>query len=57
MKVSNCKKCKYYQRKVWSTYYKPGNYHAIGVSHAYGYCTRYKCRCLDVNKCEAENEN
>lgn len=51
MKVSICEKCKYYRRKTWSTYYKPSNYHAIGVSHAYAYCTKCKERCLNIKKC------
>lgn len=57
MKVSVCEKCKYYQRRVWSSYYKPNNYHAIGVSHAYAYCSKNKERCLKVKKClEVEYE-
>ena len=44
MKVQDCKNCEYCKRKTWSTYYKPNNYHAIGVSHAYAYCDKYKKR-------------
>ena len=51
MKVSKCEKCQHYQRKVWSTYRKPKNYHAIGVSHAYAYCTKHKDRCLKIKHC------
>lgn len=52
MKVQDCKNCEYCKRKTWSTYYKPNNYHAIGVSHAYAYCDKYKKRVLEVKKCD-----
>lgn len=52
MKVRECMKCKNYRRKVWSTYYKPNGYHAIGVSHAYGWCEKHKKRCLCVEQCK-----
>lgn len=51
MKVDYCKNCQHYKRKVWSSYYKPAGYHAIGVSHAYAYCERHKTRCLEVKNC------
>lgn len=51
MKVSYCRKCKYYKRCTWSSYYKPAGYHAIGVSHAYGFCTNYNKRCLQIKQC------
>lgn len=51
MRVKDCEKCKYFKRCVWSTSYKPAGYHRIGVSHAYGYCEKYKQRCLEVKKC------
>lgn len=56
MKVKDCEKCKHYQRKTWSTSYKPAGYHAIGVTHAYGYCLLHKCRCLKVKNCERKDE-
>lgn len=57
MKVSDCKQCEYYQRKVWTQYYRPLNYHAIGQSHAYGYCKKYGKRCSEVKECkEQEHE-
>ena len=57
MKVSNCQKCKHYRRRVWSSRHQPTNYHAIGMSHAYGYCEKHKTRCLQVKGCkEAEIE-
>ena len=52
MTVKKCEKCLYYQRKTWSQYYKPNNYHAIGFSHAYGYCKKHNQRCLEIKKCE-----
>lgn len=51
MKVKDCKNCEYCRRKVWSTSYKPLNYHTIGVSHAYAYCDLKKARVLNVKKC------
>ena len=56
MKVSECVKCKFYQRRVWTRYYKPLNYHAIGNNHAYGYCTAYDKRCFNVRKCDMRGE-
>ena len=52
MKVSKCKQCNHYKRRVWAQYYTPANYHPIGFSHAYAFCTKHKCRCLEVKKCE-----
>lgn len=54
MKVKDCKDCPYLKRKVWSQYYKPNGYHAIGMSHAYAYCEKYKQRVLEVKKCEEQ---
>ena len=48
MKVSECQKCKCYERRTWSSEYKPQNYHKIGVSHAYGYCKLFCLRCSEV---------
>jgi len=53
MKVRDCKKCVYCKRKTWTSYYKPLNYHAIGMTHAYHYCERYKKKCLDIKGCGA----
>ena len=52
MKVKMCKQCKYYERRVWSQYYSPADYHAIGINHAYAYCKLYDCRCLSVKDCK-----
>lgn len=51
MKVKNCRNCKHCIRKVWSSSYKPLNYHTIGVSHAYAYCALKKTRVLSVKSC------
>ena len=48
MKVSVCRKCKYFRERRWSQYYEPRNYHAIGMAHVYGYCVRMKQRCTEV---------
>ena len=50
MKVSICEKCPFYQRKTWSQRDKPKDYHAIGISHAYGYCKLFEKRCGDITK-------
>lgn len=52
MKVKNCEKCKYYDRRRWSSSYYPANYHRVGVSHAYGFCINYNKRCSEVKKCQ-----
>ena len=59
MKVSECEKCEYYSRQVWTAYYQPINYHAIGQNHAYGYCRKTQKRCLEVTRteCAEEQEN
>lgn len=51
MKVMDCKKCKHCKRKAWSQYYRPGNYHPIGMSHVYHWCEKYQKRILDIKKC------
>lgn len=56
MRVKDCENCKYKRRKIWSTSYKPMAYHTIGMSHAYAYCDKYKCRVLRVKKCEVTKE-
>lgn len=52
MKVKDCRGCEHCKRKVWSSYYQPMAYHAIGVSHAYAYCDKYKDRVLNVKGCK-----
>lgn len=56
MKVKDCKGCEHCRRKVWSSYYKPMDYHAIGMTHAYAYCEKYKDRVLNVKCCKREIE-
>lgn len=51
MKVSICEKCPFYKRKRWSHRYEPTEYHAIGMTHAYGYCTYFNKRCAEIKKC------
>lgn len=48
MKVQYCENCPFKERRTWSQYYQPANYHAIGMSHAYAYCKFAKERCLKV---------
>lgn len=51
MRVKDCVGCRYCERKVWSSSYKPATYHVVGVSHAYQYCAYHKKRCLKVKWC------
>lgn len=53
MRVKDCRGCRYCERRVWSSSYKPANYHEVGVSHAYRYCTLKKDRCLNVKSCSS----
>lgn len=46
-----CCKCKHYKRKRWVQYYEPKNYHPIGMTHCYGYCTKQKEKCRKIRKC------
>lgn len=57
MRVKDCQGCQHCKRKVWSSVYKPPNYHVIGVSHAYHYCENQKKRCLDVKFCSGYEED
>lgn len=52
MRVKDCQGCKHYKRICWSHSYQPINYHAIGMSHAYAYCEKHGCRCLEVKRCK-----
>ena len=56
MKVKDCKNknCEHCQRRTFSTYYTPKNYHPIGMSHAYAYCTLHQKRVSEVKKCAKE---
>lgn len=56
MKVKDCRECKHYSYRRWSLSYQPANYHAIGMSHAYGYCKQYDMRCANVKKCKVSTE-
>lgn len=53
MRVKDCIGCRHCERRVWSSSYKPANYHEIGVSHAYRYCLLNKLRCLEVKACSS----
>ena len=48
MKVSVCRKCRYFRERRWSQRYEPRDYHAIGMTHIYGYCALNKRRCMEV---------
>ena len=50
MKVSACRKCKYFKEHQWSQRFKPRNYHAIGMTYTYGYCSYHKKRGSDVKR-------
>ena len=55
MKVKVCQCCEFFKRRTYSTYYVPKNYHPIGMSHVYGYCSFHNKRVSDVKKCENYN--
>ena len=52
MKVSDCRKCRYKREHRWSTHYEPRYYHAIGMTHVYAWCERWKKRCSEVKAVE-----
>ena len=52
MKVANCEKCKHHERRTWSHPHYCANYHTIGMTHAYAYCTKHCKRCADVIRCD-----
>lgn len=56
MKVRDCKNCEHCKRKTCVTYHTPNSYHAIGITHAYAYCERYKKRVSEVKICEPMGE-
>lgn len=51
MRVKDCEKCEYCQRRTYSTYYEPTNYHPIGMTHAFAYCSFHQRKVRDVKKC------
>ena len=55
MKVKKCIGCPKCKRKTWTSYFKPKNYHAIGIKHAYAYCDYHKKRVSYVTKCELKD--
>lgn len=57
MKIKNCEKCTFYQRKTWSKVHRPRNFHAIGMTFAYGYCKKHEMRCADIRNCKQEVNN
>ena len=54
MRVKDCRSCPHCQRRVWSDYHIPKNYHPIGMSHAYAYCTKHRKRVSEVKKCDEQ---
>ena len=55
MRVKDCRKCQHCQRRTWTSYHMPRGYHAIGMTHAYAYCTLYKKRVRDVKSCNGRS--
>lgn len=55
MQVSKCCKCPFYHRKTWNSSYQPAGYHRVGMSHAYGFCSKHKQKCLEIKHCEENN--
>ncbi len=51
MKVRDCSKCKFFEQRYWNQKYKPVNYHMVGISHVYGFCSKHKQRVLKIKKC------
>lgn len=51
MRVKYCRRCPKYRRRVWSSYYRPRNYHPIGMSHAYAWCLYHEKRCREIRNC------
>ena len=54
MRVRDCEQCSYYCRASWCEKYYPKNYHAIGMTHAYGYCKRFGKPCRRIKNCEPQ---
>ena len=52
VRVKDCEGCEHLQRRVWSQYHEPKNYHPIGFSHAYAYCKKHRKRVSQVKRCE-----
>ena len=56
MRVKDCKGCPFFQRLTWDQRYQPKNYHAVGFSHAYGWCKLNSKRVVNVKKSECGKE-
>ena len=54
--VKECERCEHYERRVWTQYYKPKDYHPIGMSHAYAYCKYHRWRCSEIAKCNRKEK-
>lgn len=52
MRVKDCDGCPFFQRLTWDQRYQPKNYHAVGFSHAYGWCKLKSKRVANVKKRE-----
>lgn len=52
MIVGDCRHCSAYREKRYSIRRKPNNYHTIGQTYRYGWCTYYNARCLSIKRCE-----
>ena len=56
MRVKDCERsCDKYERRTWSHKHYSQNYHAVGMTHAYGFCLEHKERCSQVKKCNRRN--
>jgi len=51
MKASVCRNCEHCKKRCWVQRYKPVGYHAIGMAHAYGYCSAHEKRCSEISEC------
>lgn len=52
MRVKDCERCTYCTRRTWSHYHKCRDYHPIGMTHAYAFCTKHDRRVSEVKKCD-----
>lgn len=50
MKREDCKSCEFFRERRWVQRYEPNNYHAIGMTHIYGWCDKYGERLVFIKK-------
>jgi hypothetical protein len=56
MKVSDCRKCRYFRELKWTETRRAQGYEDSFISHSFGFCHKHRKKCREVRRCAmAEN--